>query len=279
MKNYRKLLKNMIWIIPVSIGVIIMVYPLISQIYYQSKFSNDIKEFQTAKQNIESETVKERMRLAKLYNDTLDPSRIGDPFTADEKKGREEYARMLEVNEKIGYISIPEINQEIPIKAGTGESVLSECAGHLEGTSLPTGGTSTHTVITAHRGLPNKRLFTDLDKLKKGDLFHITNIKETLTYRVDQILVVEPDNFDPVLVVKGKDYATLLTCTPYSVNSHRLLVRGERYILPENDEQKDDLKVDVYKTYREKILYVAAGSIVLGIPVFLFMKRRKKLEK
>lgn len=184
---------------------------------------------------------------------------------------------MLEIKEKIGYISIPKINQEIPIKAGTEESILEECAGHMEGTSLPIGGKGTHSVITAHRGLPNKRLFTDLDKLEKGDLFHITNIKETLTYKVDQILVVEPDDFEQVLVVESKDYVTLLTCTPYGVNSHRLLVRGERYILPEDDIKKE--KVDVYKTYIEKIIYIFIALIVLAIPLIIFYKRRRKLEK
>lgn len=263
----------MIWILPVMLGVIIMLYPLVSQIYYQTKFSNDIKEFKIEKNNIESKSVNERMKLARFYNDTLDPARMGDPFTKEEKRGREEYARMLEVKEKIGYISIPSINQEIPIKAGTGQSVLEDCAGHMEGTSLPIGGEGTHTVITAHRGLPNKRLFTDLDKLKNGDVFYITNLKETLAYKVDQILVVEPDNFDPILVVKGKDYATLLTCTPYSVNSHRLLVRAQRCELPESFEKERN--VDVYKTHKEQIIYIFIGFMLLTAVWVFFIKRRK----
>ncbi|WP_462246875.1 class C sortase [Parvimonas micra] len=275
--KYKKIFKNVIWILPVVLGLGIMIYPLVSQIYYQSKFSNDVKEFQNAKSNIPSKDVENRIELARNYNNTLDPARIGDPFTSDEKKGREAYAKMLEIKEKIGYISIPKINQEIPIKAGTEESILEECAGHMEGTSLPIGGKGTHSVITAHRGLPNKRLFTDLDKLEKGDLFHITNIKETLTYKVDQILVVEPDDFEQVLVVESKDYVTLLTCTPYGVNSHRLLVRGERYILPEDDVKKE--KVDVYRTYREKIIYIFIALIILAISFTLFWKRRRKFEK
>lgn len=158
----------------------------------------------------------------------LDPSRLADPYTDMEKAGRAEYARMLEVEEMVGHIRIPKIKVDIPIRAGSSEDVLQQGAGHLEGTSLPIGGDSTHTVITAHRGLPNAKLFRNLDQLAYGDIFYITNIKETIAYKVDKIQVVEPSDFEPVLVVERKDYATLLTCTPYMINSHRLLVRGVR---------------------------------------------------
>ena len=135
---------------------------------------------------------------------------------------------MLEVNEMLGHVEIPTIGQDLPIYAGTTDEVLEKGLGHLEGTSLPIGGTSTHAVVTGHRGLPNAKLFRNLDQLVEGDVFYIHNIEDTLAYQVDKIQVVDPSDFNPVLVEEGKDYATLLTCTPYMINSHRLLVRGHR---------------------------------------------------
>src|SRR3712207_2846628 len=143
-------------------------------------------------------------------------------------RSRNEYARMLEVHEKIGYIQIPSLDLSLPIYAGTAETVLQKGVGHMEGTSLPIGGESTHCVLTAHTGLNTARMFTDIDKLKKGDIFLVENIKETLAYKVDNIQVIEPTDFSSLVIVPKEDHITLLTCTPYMVNSHRLLVRGIR---------------------------------------------------
>ena len=135
---------------------------------------------------------------------------------------------MLEVREMIGHIEIPKIGQDLPVYAGTSEEVLQKGVGHLEGTSLPVGGNSTHSVLTAHSGLPEATLFTELRKLEIGDKFYIHNIKEILAYQVDQIKVVEPTDFNDLLIDPGHDYVTLLTCTPLMINTHRLLVRGHR---------------------------------------------------
>lgn len=226
--NKDRLKKNLPFALIFLLGLLIFAYPLISQKYYEIESGNEVVEFRKETESIDKEEVKRRMDLARAYNDTLDPSRLSDPFTEEEKAGRKEYARMLEVNEVLGHVEIPRIGQDLPIYAGTTDEVLEKGLGHLEGTSLPIGGTSTHAVVTGHRGLPNAKLFRNLDQLVEGDVFYIHNIEGTLAYQVDKIQVVDPSDFDPVLVEEGKDYATLLTCTPYMINSHRLLVRGHR---------------------------------------------------
>ncbi|HEQ7606772.1 TPA: class C sortase, partial [Streptococcus pyogenes] len=234
-------------------GCLIVLYPLMSNYYYRVKQNQAVTSFESAKVIVNKDDIKRRMALARAYNATLDPGRINDPYTDLEKKGVAEYARMLELNEQIGYVEVPRFDINLPIYAGTSDDVLQKAAGHLEGTSLPIGGDSTHTVITAHTGLPQAKLFTNIHKMKKGDLFFIHNIDKTLAYKVDQILVVEPDNFTPVLVKNGFDYATLLTCTPYGINSHRLLVRG--YRVP---YQKAFEKADAQRPWYTKVIFLVS---------------------
>ena len=224
----KKIRKNLPFILIFLVGLLIFAYPLISQKYYEIEADNELVKFQKQSQDIDKTEIDKRMELAHAYNKTLDPSRLADPFTEEEKAGRAEYARMLEVNEMIGHVEIPRIGQDLPIYAGTTDEVLEKGCGHLEGTSLPIGGKSTQAVITGHRGLPNAKLFRNLDQLVEGDIFYIHNMQATLAYQVDKIQVVDPSDFNPVLVVEGMDYVTLLTCTPYMINSHRLLVRGHR---------------------------------------------------
>ncbi|EEI86690.1 sortase family protein [Anaerococcus lactolyticus ATCC 51172] len=261
------------------LGLLIFSYPLISQKYYEIKAEDDVITFVKAAKELAPEDLDRRMALAAAYNRTLDPSRLADPYTDMEKAGRAEYARMLEVEEMVGHIKIPKIKVDIPIRAGTSEDVLQKGAGHLEGTSLPIGGNSTHTVITAHRGLPNAKLFRNLDQLAYGDVFYITNIKETIAYKVDKIQVVEPSDFEPVLVVENKDYATLLTCTPYMINSHRLLVRGVR--IPYQEAIDDGVanmpraRVDFFRM----VLVLIPIIIILTLTLFREKKRTDSLSK
>lgn len=261
------------------LGLLIFSYPLISQKYYEIKAEDDVITFVKAAKELDPEDLDRRMALAAAYNRTLDPSRLADPYTDMEKAGRAEYARMLEVEEMVGHIKIPKIKVDIPIRAGTSEDVLQKGAGHLEGTSLPIGGNSTHTVITAHRGLPNAKLFRNLDQLAYGDVFYITNIKETIAYKVDKIQVVEPSDFEPVLVVENKDYATLLTCTPYMINSHRLLVRGVR--IPYQEAIDDGVanmpraRVDFFRM----VLVLIPIIIILTLTLFREKKRTDSLSK
>lgn len=256
-------------------GLLIASYPIISNWYYTVENNNQIVDFKEAVDEMSQAEIDERIDLARAYNETLDPSKLADPYTDREKKGVENYARMLEAREKIGYLDVPKINQQIPVYAGTSEDVLQRACGHLEGTSLPIGGKSTHSVITAHRGLPQVKLFRDLDKMEVGDVFYYTNVKETLAYQVDQILVIEPWNFDPVLVVEGKDYMTLLTCTPYMINSHRLLVRGHRipYVPEEKEESEDKAK------FNYKDLIVPGFVLLLLIVILLIYLRRRRRRR
>lgn len=269
----EKFKKNWKIILLFITGLLIASYPIISNWYYTVENNNQIVDFKEAVDEMSQAEIDERIDLARAYNETLDPSKLADPYTDREKKGVENYARMLEAREKIGYLDVPKINQQIPVYAGTSEDVLQKACGHLEGTSLPIGGKSTHSVITAHRGLPQVKLFRDLDKMEVGDIFYYTNVKETLAYQVDQILVIEPWNFDPVLVVEGKDYMTLLTCTPYMINSHRLLVRGHRipYVPEEKEEAEDKAKFN----YKDLIV---PGFVILLliIIIFIYIKRRRR---
>lgn len=272
MEIVEKIKKNWKIIFIFILGLLIATYPIISNYYYTIDNNNQISEFNEAVAEMPDKEVLERIELAKAYNDTLDPSRLADPYTEREKKGVENYARMLEVREKIGYVDIPKIGQQIPVYAGTSEDVLQHACGHLEGTSLPIGGKDTHAVITAHRGLPQVKLFRDLDKMEVGDLFFFTNVKETLAYKVDQILVVEPWNFEPVLVVEGKDLMTLLTCTPYMINSHRLLVRGHR--VPYVPEVKEEIERAKFN-YKSLIVPGIVLAIVMLI-IYLYIRHRRR---
>ena len=272
--------RNRVLTLVFIIGLLIALYPQISNLYYRQVHTDEINSFIEGKDKIPQEELERKMELARQYNNTLDPSRLADPYTEKEKEGIAEYARMLEVEEKIGFIEIPQIDQKLPVYAGTSDNILEKSAGHLEGTSLPVGGKSTHAVVTAHRGLPKAKLFRELDKLKIGDVFYYHNIADVLAYEVDQILTVEPWDFEPVLVVEGEDYFTLLTCTPYMINSHRLLVRGHRvdYVAPEEEEALSTNKANT--RYRDYLYYViGAALIVLLIFIYNLHAYRKTKKK
>lgn len=261
------------------IGLSIALYPLISQYVNYLGALSLVQDFQETSQILPKEEVNKRLDLAHYYNQTLNPKRLLDPFTREEKEGIAEYARMLEVNERIGVVEIPKLDLKLPIYAGTSEKVLQKAVGHLEGTSLPVGGESTHSVVTAHRGLPNNRLFTDLDKLEIGDIFYFRNIGQTLAYKVENIKVVEPSALEEVLVVPGRDLATLLTCTPYMINSHRLLVIGERVEFTESQEElilSENIPLNIYK-YRFFVVLIVLLIIILILAIKRV--RRNKVKK
>lgn len=273
--------KKKIWPLVVLFiaGFVIMMYPIISNYYYRIEANNQILEFTENAKKLDNNEILRRIELAEAYNSVLDPSRLADPYTEKEKEGIAEYARMLEVKEKIGFVEIPKIDTNLPIYAGTSNEVLNKGVGHLEGTSLPIGGKSTHTVLTAHRGLPSARLFRDLDKLEKGDIFYVHNIQTVLAYEVDQILTVDPSNFDPVLVVDGEDYATLLTCTPYMINSHRLLVRGHRvpYVAPVKEDSRALISLGL--EYRDMLAFTIPFSVVLFVLMLYSRSDYRKARK
>ncbi|MDY6065853.1 MAG: class C sortase [Finegoldia sp.] len=262
---------NFVFIMIFVLGALVFLYPLISRLYYRVESNEQVASYEKAKAELSEEEIQKRMDLAQAFNDSLSNTGLEDPYSKERyDKGRAEYARMLEVEEKIGHVEIPKVGQDLPIYAGTGPNILEKGVGHLEGTSLPIGGNSSHTVLTAHSGLPTAKLFTDLKDLKVGDKFYIHNIKETLAYQVDQIKVVEPDNFNDLLIVPGHDYATLLTCTPIMINTHRLLVRGHRVEYVKEAEEK--LIAENKAAYMYKYLFYLALLIIV---VLLIMIRRQ----
>ena len=261
------------------LGFLILMYPQVSRLYYRVQSTQEVSAFEAGKASLSDEEIKKRMALARDFNDSLVNQNMEDPYSkARHDRGRAEYARMLEVHEQIGHIQIPTIDLDIPIRAGTSEEVLQTSAGHLEGTSLPIGGNSTHTVITAHSGLPTAKLFTDIKDMKKGDRFYIHNIAETLAYEVDQIKVIEPSNFEDLLIVPGHDYATLLTCTPIGINTHRLLVRGHR--VPYDKAVDDQFVADNRKDLLYKYAFIAVVLLILLLAYgsWKYQKKLKLLE-
>ncbi|MFR6437084.1 MAG: class C sortase [Peptoniphilaceae bacterium] len=261
------------------LGFLILMYPQVSRLYYRVQSTQEVAAFEEGKASLSDEEIKKRMALARDFNDSLVNQNMEDPYSkARHERGRAAYARMLEIHEQIGHIQIPTIDLDIPIRAGTSEEVLQTSAGHLEGTSLPIGGNSTHTVITAHSGLPTAKLFTDIKDMKKGDRFYIHNIAETLAYEVDQIKVIEPSNFKDLVVVSGHDYATLLTCTPIGINTHRLLVRGHR--VPYDRAVDDQFVADNKKDLLYKYAFIAVVLLILLLAYgsWKYQKKLKMLE-
>lgn len=223
MKN-RKIVYFMI--IGFLVGISILLYPAISDFWNSKRQTRAIVNYESVLEKLDEEDYTAIFDKAHAYNEAL--YNLRDPlFNYEQVDG---YFDTLNVdqNEMIGYIKIDRIDVELPIYHGTSESVLSNGVGHLQGSSLPVGGENTHSILSAHRGLPSSKLFTDLDRVEIGDTFEIIILDQIFTYQVDQIKIVEPTELGDLYITKGKDYSTLITCTPYGINTHRLLVRGVR---------------------------------------------------
>ena len=269
MKKFLNYLTNTF----IIFGIILVCYPLVSQYYYHSKTKQDTQNFQTEAKHLSKNDINNRIHWAKQYNQALNTQYLKDPYNQQTKNAKEHYARLLELDEKIGILDIPKIKVSLPIYPGASEHSLQKGIGHLEGTSLPIGGQSTHAVLTGHRGLPNARLFTDLDQLTSGDIFYIENLSTILAYKVDQVKVIEPTNFKDLLIVPDKDYVTLLTCTPYMINSHRLIVRGHR--IDYHPETKKQLEKK-YQYHYPVMYFIVPGIVILLVIVFIVRMRRKR---
>ena len=269
-------------IILFCIGLSLILYPYY---IYELQQSRHFKEYQQETLQLDDQIIEEELKKAHDYNETLQKSSVvlSDPFEADisQKSYLDDYTNILNFfdNGIMGYVDIPKIDVYLPIYHGTSQEVLENGAGHLEDTSLPVGGESTHAVISAHAGLNDKRLFTDLELLEKGDVFSFHVLNQVLTYEVDQILVVEPQNTSNLYIVPHQDYATLLTCTPYGVNSHRLLVRGHRVDNVENTQTNEDVRKQSqwFKEYRRAFIsgIVMILVIVFGYEIYSWRKKRR----
>lgn len=226
-KKKKSWVPTLILVLILVAGLCIIAYPTFSDWWNSFHQSRAIAAYSSVVEDTDPELMARMLEEAREYNRKLlmDSNR----YSMDDDE-LEEYNSVLDLsgNGVMGYIQIKAIDVNLPIYHGTDESVLQVAIGHLQGTSLPVGGQSTHCAVSGHRGLPSAKLFTDLDKLTEGDTFTITILNETLTYEVDQIRIVEPTDISDLNIVTGEDYLTLITCTPYGINSHRLLVRGRR---------------------------------------------------
>ena len=257
------------------VGLSLLLYPTFSDWWNSRVQSRAIAHYSDVVSTLQKEDFSKYWETAREYNKQI-PERE-NPYILT-KEERERYNRELNIagDGTLGYVEIPAINLSLPIYHGTDEMVLQVAIGHLDWTSLPTGGAGNHCVISGHRGLPSARLFTDLDQLTVGDVFMLHVLDETLTSEVDQIRIVEPDDTEELLLQEGKDLCTLVTCTPYGINSHRLLVRGHRV---ENLEQSQVVRVTADAMIIEKLVvapFVLAPILLVMFIMLLFTTRKKK---
>ena len=278
-KEIKEKLIIFLFILMIVVGLGIILFPLISNQVNEIHYQEVIGTYDdTVTQKTESEN-NQMLIKAREYNSSLSSTKIVDVFQNPVQTNSSEYLSILNVDDNgmMGYISIPKIDVRIPIYHGTSSDILQKGVGHLEGSSLPVGGESTHAILSAHRGLPSSRLFTDLDQLKEGDIFYIYVLDEVLAYQVDQVLVTEPSETEALKIVDGKDYITLVTCTPYAVNTHRLLVRGER--IEYNKQVEEQTVEDRSLSTADIILYVSLVIAILLIVITIIAIVRYKQNK
>lgn len=261
-------------------GLGIASYPFISNMVAQRHASQVVKDYETNVEEMDEEKIDAMKEAAKKYNEQL--SNVVSVDDENNEQG-ESYADLLNIGESLGYITIPKIDVNLPIYNGTSQDVLSKGVGHMEQSSYPLGGESTHCVLTGHRGLPSAVLFTDLDKLEIGDEFYLHVLDEILAYKVDQIKVVEPNESGDLEIINGKDYCTLVTCTPYAINSHRLLVRGERteYKGEQDKQTKNQMQTGALTKRIVDVWPWLLGAFLVAVLIesgifFSILKRKKQ---
>lgn len=277
--NKRGIVKGLMVFLLFGLAVALTMYPFISNWLFENKTDSVADAVEQAAQEMDNSEQQAALQAAREYNQVLANGHVTltDPFEADKsQEDLAEYESLLNLTDDgvMGTVEIPVIDVLLPIYHGTSESVLQKGVGHLHGTSLPVGGESTHTVLTGHTGLSKAKLFTDLTEMEEGDIFFLHVMGENLAYEVDQIKVVLPSELDDLKIVPGEDYCTLVTCTPYGVNSHRLLVRGVRTDYQEaveNPETFEDKEVESkWMEEYKKALLISVGCfigclVVLGI--------------
>lgn len=278
-KFLKKHLIEMILSVILLVGLCLLLYPTVSNWWNSLHQTQAIAGYTEAIENTSQEELQAMLDAAHIYNESL-RKRDSSFILNDEEMA--EYESLLNIGGSgvMGVIEIPAINVNLPIYHGTEEEVLQVGVGHIAGSSLPVGGAGTHCLLSGHRGLPSARLFTDLDRIIEGDIFTVTVLDNTITYEVDQIRIVLPAEVDELAIVDGKDYCTLITCTPYGVNTHRILIRGHRV---DNIEGEAPIKREAVKI-SSTVVILAVGLPLLfivwiGITIFYTMKRPKKSEK
>ena len=274
MKKVKKgNLSTIILILVFIAGLSLLLYPTVSDYWNSFHQTRAIAQYAEQVANLDEGAYEELFAEAEKYNRSL----IGkeDRFLMTEEE-RTEYESILNISDSgiMGYIEIPKIKVELPIYHGTAESVLQIAVGHVEGSSLPVGGEGTHCVLSGHRGLPSARLFTDLDELVEGDTFIIQVLNRTLTYEIDQIRIVDPDELDDLEIEEDKNYCTLVTCTPYGINTHRMLVRGHR--IENSNTHMVEVTADATAIDPVMVAPLVAAPILLILLIVLLWKTRKK---
>lgn len=273
-------------------GIALLVYPLVSNRLYEKNQSHVTTEYDEEIANASDEKLQQERELARDYNQTLlrGSVTLTDPFDPDALADAEAepYSSLLNLlgNGMMGYVEVPRISVYLPVYHGTDAQTLEKGIGHLQNTSLPIGGESTHAVLTGHTGLSGKKLFTDLTELEEGDVFYLHMLGETLAYQVDQISIVKPDETELLVIEHGKDMVTLLTCYPYGINSHRLLVRGSRVPYEEaldqqaaQEEKNGAVSSPWEREYRKAIILCLVIYTPLTILIIWILLRRRKKER
>ena len=273
-KKWMSRMMTLLIVVVFVAGLSFLLYPTVSNLWNQAHQSRAIATYTEQVEKLDDSSNKEMLKAARKYNKEL--LKKADHWKLS-KKDKKKYESLLDVSGTgiMGYIEIPKIDCSLPVYHGTDEGALQIAIGHLEGSSLPVGGKSSHCVLSGHRGLPSARLFTDLDQMEEGDTFILNILGHKLAYEVDQIKVVLPEEMSDLEIQEGKDLCTLVTCTPYGINTHRLLVRGHRvkYVETKVQEQKEvsKSKTDI----RPVIAGAAVGAVVLFIIIFAVRRRRK----
>ncbi len=265
---------GLLLVLMLFVGVCGLLYPSVSQYWNSKTQTRAVENYNDILASLNPEDYEELFAEAEEYNRAL--SELDSQLTEYRKVSGYKAALNLTGSGIMGYVSIPKLGVELPMYHGTSAEVLNIACGHLEGTSLPIGGEGSHCVLSAHRGLPHAKLFTELDKMELGDTFQLTVLDRTLTYQVDQIKVVRPDETADIQIVEGEDHCTLLTCTPYGINSHRLLVRGTRI---ENAAPALYVTSGAYKIDSLVATPVVAAPILLVLLIVLMVKYRDKGSK
>lgn len=255
------------------IGLLILFYPTLSNYYNEKNQSKSIYTYESIIDKYDEEKYQILKEEAMSYNKKL--SSLKEPLLT--YKSLKNYKKILNVNNEgmMGYLTIDKIKVELPIYHGTSSSVLNSAVGHLEGTSLPVGGKGTHSVLSAHRGLPSAKLFSELDRLEIGDTFKITILNEVHIYEVDKIEIVKPSNSSSLKIDKNNDYVTLLTCTPYGINTHRLLVRGKRVL---KETKKVYITTEGFKINKLLVIPIIAVPIILLLLLLTLIKPVKRVN-
>lgn len=273
MKKKKSNFSNLIIIIAFVIGFSLLLYPTVSNWWNSFHQTQAIADYNHVVETVAPYDKEKMLADARKYNERLAGKPQGWILTDTEKA---EYESLLDVagTGMMGYVEVPVINVSLPVYHGVEDSVLQVAVGHIEGSSLPVGGSSTHCVISGHRGLPSAKLFSNLDQVAEGDVFMLNILGETLTYEVDQIRIVEPEELDELKIQAGKDFCTLVTCTPYGVNSHRMLVRGERI---ENIEDFTNIGADAIEV--DKFIVAVIIAVIVLFILFagmMFVTGRKR---